>query len=183
MFVDVIFVILMVMALFKGYTRGLIVAVFSFGAFLIGLAAALKLSAVVAQRLQDKINIGGYFLPIVSFALVFIAVVFVVNAAASLIRKAVRLAFLGWLDSFGGILLYAVMYLMVFSVILFYATKINLVTPEMQAASVTYSFVAPWGPKVIDWLGNVLPFFSNLFSDLSRFFEGVSNKTNTKSVN
>jgi len=55
MFVDVIFVILMVMALFKGYTRGLIVAVFSFGAFLIGLAAALKLSAVVAQRLQDKI--------------------------------------------------------------------------------------------------------------------------------
>ncbi len=170
------------MALFKGYTRGLIVAIFSLFAFMIGLAASLKLSAVVAQRLQDKMNISGYFLPVISFALVFIAVVFIVNAAAGLIRKAVRLAFLGWLDSFGGILLYAVIYLMVFSIILFYATKINLISPEMQTASVTYSFVAPWGPKVIDWLGKLLPFFSNLFSDLSRFFEGVSHKANTKPV-
>jgi membrane protein required for colicin V production len=69
---------------------------------------------------------------------------------------------------------------MIFSIILFYATKINLITPEMQTSSVTYSFVAPWGPKVIDWLGKLLPFLSNLFSDLSRFFEGVSSKANTK---
>ncbi|MBA2760659.1 MAG: CvpA family protein [Segetibacter sp.] len=182
MFIDIIFIVLIVMALFKGYTRGLIIAIFSLFAFIIGLAAALKLSAVVAQKLQDKINVGGYFLPIISFAIVFIAVVFIVNAAAGLLRKAVRLAFLGWLDSFGGILLYAVIYLMVFSVILFYSTKINLISPEMQSASVTYSFVAPWGPKVIDWLGKLLPFFSNLFSDLSRFFEGVSHKTNTEPV-
>jgi membrane protein required for colicin V production len=168
------------MALFKGYTRGLIVAIFSLFAFLIGLAAALKLSAVVAQKLQEKMNIEGYFLPIISFALVFIAVVLVVNVAAGLLRKAVRLAFLGWIDSFGGILLYAVIYLMIFSIILFYATKINLISPEMQRASVTYSFVAPWGPKVIDWLGKLLPFFSNLFSDLSHFFEGVSHNANTK---
>ncbi len=172
----------MVMALFKGYTRGLIVAIFSLFAFMLGLAAALKLSAVVAQRLQDKMNISGYFLPIISFALVFIAVVFVVNVAAGLLRKAVRLAFLGWLDSFGGILLYAVIYLMLYSIVLFYATKINLISPEMQTASVTYSFIAPWGPKVIDGLGKLLPFFSNLFSDLSRFFEGVSHKANTPPV-
>lgn len=172
----------MVLAIFKGYSRGLIVAIFSLFAFMIGLAAALKLSAVVAQKLGDKMNISGYFLPIISFAIVFIAVVFIVNMVARLIKKAVRLAFLGWVDSFGGILLYAVMYVMIYSVILFYATKINLISPEMQTTSITYSLVAPLGPAVIDWLGKLLPFFSNLFSDLSRFFEGVSHKANTKPV-
>ncbi len=182
MFIDIIFVMLMVLAIFKGYSRGLIVAIFSLFAFMIGLAAALKLSVVVAQKIGDKMNISGYFLPVISFAIVFIAVVFIVNAAAGLIRKAVRLAFLGWVDSFAGILLYAVMYGMVYSVILFYATKINLISPYMQTASVTYSFLAPLGPKVIDGLGKLLPYFSNLFSDLSSFFEGVSHKANTKPV-
>ncbi len=47
MLIDIIVVILLVMAIFKGLRKGLIVAVFSFLAFLIGLAAALKLSTLM----------------------------------------------------------------------------------------------------------------------------------------
>jgi len=83
---------------------------------------------------------------------------------------------LGWADTLAGILLYAVIYLMVFSVILFFANRIHLVTPQMQADSKTYFFIEPFGPKVMGLLGKVLPFFSHMFSDLSHFFKGVSGK-------
>jgi membrane protein required for colicin V production len=179
MIIDLIFIILIVLAIFKGYSRGLIVAVFSFFAFIIGLAAALKLSAVVAKYLHDKLNTDSYFLPIISFAIVFIAVVFIVRWAAALMRKAAKLAFLGWVDAFAGITLYAIIYVMIYSVVIFYAIKINLISEQVQTTSVTYSFVSRLGPKVINWYGNLMPFLGNMFSDLTRFFESVSHKANT----
>lgn len=179
MFIDLVFLVLMVLAILKGYSRGFIVAVISFFAIMIGLAAALKLSAVVAQKLHERMNVDSYFLPVISFTLVFLAVVILIRWAAALMKKAARLAFLGWVDTFAGIMLYAILYVLVYSVILFYATKIQLISSANQSASITYSFVAPLGPKVINGIGAVLPFFSGMFSDLSSFFEGVSRKSST----
>ncbi len=164
------------MAVFKGISQGLIVALFSFVSFIIGLAAALKLSWIVANYLDVKMGIGGYWLPILSFIIVFAGVVLLVRWAAAIIKKAVRIAFLGWLDALGGILLYALMYLMVFSVILFLASQVHLITPSMQATSKTHPYIQPWGPKVLDALGSVIPLFKGLFHDLQNFFEGVSDK-------
>jgi membrane protein required for colicin V production len=176
MLIDIIFLILMVMAIFKGISKGFIVAVFSLLAFIIGLAAALKLSAIVAVHLHEKMNLSGYWLPILSFLIVFIAVIFLVRIGASFVKKAASIVFLGWLDSLAGIILYAVMYLLVYSVILFFATRIHLISSDLQAASHTYAYIEPFGPKVMGWLGKIIPFFSHMFADLSRFFEGVSRK-------
>lgn len=176
MFIDLIFLILMVMAVFKGISKGFIVAVFSLLAFIIGLAAALKLSTVVAEYLRDTIKMSGYWLPILAFLIVFVIVVFLVRLGASMIKKVVSIAFLGWADSLLGVLMYAVIYTMIFSVILFFATRIHLISAEVQTTSRTYAFIEPFGPKVMSLLGKVIPIFSHMFSDLSRFFESVSKK-------
>ncbi|HEX8279615.1 MAG TPA: CvpA family protein [Segetibacter sp.] len=176
MFIDLIFLILLVMAIFKGVSKGFIVAVFSLLAFIIGLAAALKLSAVVAVYLQEKMNVSGYWLPFLAFLIVFVAVVFLVRFGAAIVKKAVSIAFLGWADALAGVVLYAVMYLMVYSVILFFATRIHLISADAQATSRTYSFIEPFGPKVMSLLGKAIPFFSHMFSDLSSFFQSVSKK-------
>ena len=164
------------MAIFKGVSKGFIVAVFSLLAFIIGLAAALKLSAVVAVYLQEKMNVSGYWLPFLAFLIVFVAVVFLVRFGAAIVKKAVSIAFLGWADALAGVVLYAVMYLMVYSVILFFATRIHLISADAQATSRTYSFIEPFGPKVMSLLGKAIPFFSHMFSDLSSFFQSVSKK-------
>ncbi len=176
MLIDLIFLILMIMAIFKGISKGFIVAVFSLLAFIIGLAAALKLSAVVAVHLHEKMKVSGYWLPFLAFLLVFIAVVFLIRFGASLLKKAISIAFLGWADSLAGIVLYAIIYLMVFSVILFFTTRIHLVSAAMQASSHTYAFIEPLGPKVMNLIGKAIPMFSHMFADLSRFFQRVSNK-------
>lgn len=176
MIIDIIFVVLLVLAIIKGFSRGLIVAVFSFVAFLVGMAAALKLSAVVAISLQEKANVTGSWLPVISFFLVFIAVVLAVRLGAKLLKKAVSMVLLGWVDTLGGIILYALLYLFIYSVILFYAANIGLISLEMQKASVTFEYIQPLGPKVINGIGKVIPIFSNLFGQLSSFFESASAK-------
>jgi membrane protein required for colicin V production len=178
MFIDIITFILIVWAVFKGLRNGLIVGVFSFLAFIIGLAAALKLSAVVAEYIGTNTNIGQRWLPFIAFAVVFLIVVFLVRLGAKAIEAVVRVAMLGWLNKLGGILLYVFLYLFIFSVILFYAVQLNLIKQETLAASVLYPYIQPLAPKIMNVLGAILPFLKNMFSDLEVFFEGISHKVN-----
>jgi membrane protein required for colicin V production len=170
MAIDIVAFILLLMAIFKGLQRGLVVAVFSWFALIAGLAAAIKLSAVVAEYLQQTTHVSSRWLPVLGFLLVFIAVIVVIRWAAGLLKSAVDFAFLGWIDALGGVLLYLTIYITIYSVVLFYATNLHVITQRVIASSITYHFVEPWGPAVINLIGNAIPFFKNMFSVLEKFF-------------
>jgi membrane protein required for colicin V production len=174
MIIDIIYAVLIVLAVIKGYSRGLIVGIFSLVAIIVGLAAAIKLSAVVAGYIGSAVNISDRWLPIISFIVVFIVVLLLIRLGAKAIEKAVEIALLGWLNKLGGILLYIIIYTIVFSILLFYAEQVRLIKPETIEASVSYSFIQPWGPKAINSLGTVLPFFRDMFAQLEHFFDGVA---------
>lgn len=174
MIIDALFILLLVLAVWKGYRRGLIVGVFSFIAIVVGLAAAMKLSTVAAGYIGDSVNVSARWLPVLSFVLVFVVVVILVRLGANALEKAAELTMLGWLNRLGGVLLYAALYTTVLSVVLFYAIQINWLKPETIDKSVTYSFIQPWGPRAINALGTVLPWFRDMFAELERFFDGVS---------
>jgi membrane protein required for colicin V production len=176
MIIDIILVVLIVVAIIKGFQRGLIVALFSFLAIIIGLAAALKLSAVVAERLGNSVKISDKWLPILSFALVFIGVVLLVRLGAKALQKTVEFVSLGFVNKIGGFIFYAALYITVFSIILFYAAQINIIKQKTIEVSVTYSFIQPWGPKAMDILAAVFPFLKDMFVQLQNFFGGVSGK-------
>ncbi len=57
--IDIIFAILIIIAIVKGYRKGFIIALFSIIGIIVGLAAALKLSAVVAVRLQHNVTLSS----------------------------------------------------------------------------------------------------------------------------
>ena len=170
MLIDIIYLILLALAVFKGYSKGLIVAIFSFLAIFIGLAAALKLSTTVAVWLGKSVNIGERLLPVLAFLIVFIAVAVLTRIVAGLIQKALQLALLGFANRLAGMLLYVILYTIVFSIVLFYASKINLINENTISASYTYNFIEPWGPKAIAIFGEVLPWFKNMFLQLENFF-------------
>jgi len=166
----------MVLALIQGYRKGLIVAFFSFVAIIIGLAAALKLSTAVAKYIGHAVKISDKWLPIISFVVVFIVVILLIRLGARAIQKITETLLLGWANRLGGIILYAMIYLMVFSIVLFYADQIKIIKAETIRASITYPFVEPWGPRAMNGLAALIPFFKDMFSDLEQFFSGMSEK-------
>jgi membrane protein required for colicin V production len=176
MLIDLVFAALMVFAMIKGYTRGLIIAVFSLLALVVGVAAAMKCSTVVAAWLGSSIHAGVKWLPVIAFVGVFVVVVLLVRLGAKALEKTVEMAMLGWANRLAGILLYAVLYTVVLSVALFYAEKIHLIASGTIAGSKTYPFIQPWGPKAMDAIGWIVPFFRNMFHELETFFAKVSGK-------
>ncbi len=174
MLLDILFAVLLVLALIRGYSQGLIIGIFSLLAIVIGLAAAMKLSVVAAHWIGSEVNVAEEWLPLISFIVVFILVVLLIRLGAKAIESSVEVVMLGWLNKLTGMLLYAVIFTLIFSVLLFYAEQMELLQPATIKESVTYEYIQPWGPKVINGFGSLIPLFRDMFGELEEFFERVS---------
>jgi membrane protein required for colicin V production len=174
MSIDIIFAVLLLIAVVKGWRRGLIIAVFSVIAFIVGMAAAMKLSVVVATYLKDSTSVSAQWLPFLSFAIVFIGVVLLIRWGANLLEASLEITLLGWVNRLGGMLLYVVIYTLAYSVILFFATQLKLVNEETIARSTTYHRIQPLGPVVIDTFGKLIPWFKDMFTELEGFFDHIA---------
>jgi membrane protein required for colicin V production len=174
MLIDIIFLVFAALAIIKGISRGFVVGIFSFFAIIIGVAAAMKFSYFVSNWLHQSFGLDGKWLPILSFLIVFIGVILLVRLIANAIQAALNIVMLGWLNKLGGVILYFFIYLFVYSILLFYLTKMGFIQSDAITASRTYSLIEPFGPKAIDMLGNIIPFFKDIFRELSDFFEKTS---------
>ena len=176
MIIDVFVLLLVVLAIYKGYSKGFVIAIFSVIALVVGIAAAMKLSVVVANYLQDHASLSGKWLPVLSFLIVFVAVVLLVRLGATFIEKTLKLALMGWLNRIAGMLLYMFVYLLLLSVLLFYAQQIHVVDAETFQASKTWVYIRPLGPWAIEGLGKLIPWFRDMFAALQEFFGNISGK-------
>lgn len=176
MIIDIFVALLIVIACLRGFQKGLILAIFSILAFIIGLAAALKLSTVAATYMKDSMNVTAKWVPFISFIVVFLVTVLLVRWGGKLIERSIKLVLLGWVNRIGGILLYTALYITILSVFLFYAEKMKFFQASTIESSVTYVYIRPWGPKLIDGFGSVIPLFKDMFTDLENFFDTLAGK-------
>jgi membrane protein required for colicin V production len=176
MIIDLAFLAMLLFAIIKGLRNGLIIGIFSLIAFVVGLAAAMKLSSVVASYLHESTTISTKWLPVLSFILVFILVAALVNLGARLLEKTAEAMMLGAVNRIGGIFFYLFLETIIFSVVLFFFVQLKWVSDDTIASSKVYPYVQPIGPWVINGIGKIFPMFQDLFKDLQQFFEGVAEK-------
>lgn len=174
--IDAAFVIIVIIGIFKGWRKGLITAVCSLFGFIIGIAAALKLSGSLAAWLSAAYPSSAKWVPFISFTLVFIITVLAVRLIGKTIEKIVDTAMMGWWNKLAGSLVYAFLYIIVYSVFLFFLIKLKIVGTSATEASVTYSYLQPIPSEAMKTIGEWIPFFKNTFHDLQLFFEQFANK-------
>jgi membrane protein required for colicin V production len=165
------------LAIIKGYSKGFIIALFSVVAFVVGLAAAIKLSAFVAGQLLEHFPHAQKWLPLLSFLLVFTAVVLLVNLGAKLVQKSVEFVLLGWLNRLAGMVLFGLLYSFLTSIFLFYAVQLHLLSPATVSTSKIYPYLQPLAPTIINAIGVIIPLFKNGFEQLEKFFETLPTTT------
>ncbi|MFN3793564.1 MAG: CvpA family protein [Chitinophagaceae bacterium] len=168
--IDIAFLICMAMAVWKGYSKGLVVALFSFVGMIVGMLLALKCSAVVAVWLGEETKLDAKWLPFLAFLLIIIGVYFGVRMLAALVQKSLEFAMLGWANRVGGILLYALLYSSLLILVLFYADKMELLSAEAKADSQFYQFMHGFAKPILSFIADALPFIKNMLHQLTDFF-------------
>lgn len=172
MLIDFAYALLMCLAVFLGLKKGLIRAVVSFFSFLIAMILAVQFSSVLASYLHQHANGFQQWLPLLSFVVIFLAVLFLGGFVARLLDKTSEMVMLGWLNKLGGVVLYLLTYTILFSALLFFATKMNGLEHRQIQDSRFYPFLSEFSPKILDIAGNIIPPLKNSFQNLEQFFSG-----------
>jgi membrane protein required for colicin V production len=86
MILDIVLIFLVIIAIFKGLRRGLIVSVFSLLSFFVFFTYTINLYSFLLYPFQITYHISARWLPILAFILVFVLVVLLLRWAANLIR-------------------------------------------------------------------------------------------------
>jgi membrane protein required for colicin V production len=174
MIIDSIYLICLLIFLVRGYSKGIVIALFSVVAIIFGVLAALKLSGTVSKMLFSSGNGAAQWAPLVTYALIFLLVVWLVRLGARLIEKSFEAVALGWINKLAGAALYGFLISFVFSSLLWLLDKMQLINAETKAASKVYPLLDTLAPMVFSGIGNILPFAKHIFDDLSGFFDGVN---------
>ena len=179
MTLDFIFALLLIWYFLKGYRKGIVKALISFVAVFVGMLAALKFSHLVAEKLFDKQSSISPFIPLLSYVIVFTAVVLALHWLAGLMDKTLRTIKLGWANRIVGALLYALVVTFAWSSLLWLANKVALIKPETKQASLTYPYVEPFAPAGFAIIGAAIPMVKSAFGDLDRLFDKIHDKASS----
>jgi len=174
MWIDVVFLILLIAGVYKGSRQGIIMSVFTFAGWIVGLAAALTLSGFVAGTMQNYTNIDSKWLPALSFLIVFTVMALLIRSAGKLVENMLDLSLLSWVNRLGGALVYAGLYVLLGSVLLFFIEKLHLINTDTLSASRAHGFTDGLIPALIESIGTLIPALKNAFRKLQEFFDQLN---------
>jgi membrane protein required for colicin V production len=155
---------------YRGFVRGFVLTIFSGLAWIVGLFAALKLTAVASEGIRSGLDSTSPYIPLISFSLIFIAVVIGVIFFAKLIDKIISVAQLGLFNKISGGLFKGALFLLLASVALWLVNQAGLLSPETKSASKLYDLAEPVAPGFFKFVDHNLPALKGLLTDLKKYF-------------
>jgi membrane protein required for colicin V production len=177
MALDITALIILTLFFIRGYTRGIIVAVFSFIGIFLGIIVALKMSQAFSCWLLKMGFVSIGWAPIISYIVLFTGVVLLVRILARIGQKFVEGMFLGVVNKMAGGVLYMVLGCIFWSVVLWLGTQMHFFPNELIQASKSYNFLSQIAPFVFMQVGRAMPFLKDTFSNLQSFFNSIDTKT------
>ncbi len=141
-YLDILILMPVVYAAWKGFRKGFIIEVFILMAFFLGIYAGIYFSDYVAQRITGEIDINSVYVPTIAFTLTFLAVGAMVFFAGKAIEQVVKVTALSPMNKMGGLVFGSVKMVLIISVLLSivesYAEKNEMVSAETREESVFY---------------------------------------------
>lgn len=152
----------------RGYRRGLVLEVVSLLAFVLGVVGGLSLLSAAVPLVRHYVGEAFGLLPVVSFLLVLVLIMWGVHLLGGLVKTAVHLTPLGVLDNLLGSAAGALKWLLGLSLLLhgLNLSGVRLLSPGVAAGSQVLPLVQAATPLALHLTGYVLPFASGLLARL-----------------
>jgi membrane protein required for colicin V production len=155
-FFDIIFLVPLLFALYRGFKKGLIHMIASLLALVLGIIGAIKLRPFFAALLDGIFNISPDHVNVIAFAVAFVTIVLVVPLAAFLMDKLIKAVALSFVNRLLGMVFGVVVTAFVISMILWPVNQINaerqIIKPEHIEGSLLYNPLSSIAPALFPYL-------------------------------
>jgi membrane protein required for colicin V production len=164
MIIDIVCGLLVALSFYLGYTKGIIKSVFAILSIIIGLLATLKFSYFVIGILEKFLTIDPRWVIILGFILTFLLVLIGIRALGKLLEKVLQTAHINFINQLAGGVISTLIALIIYSSILGFLDRINLIKPELKLDSASYSILETIPEKSKSLVEASKPFFSEFWA-------------------
>ncbi len=155
---DIIFVIPMLWGAYKGFTKGLIISVASLAALLLGIYGAIRFSGLMRSWVSETIEMQANYVPLVAFALTFLAIVIGIHFIAKILDKLIDAIALGWLNTIAGVAFGIIKFSFILSIVIFVFEKVDykdqLIPSKTKSESLLYRPLQGLAPAIFPSLND-----------------------------
>lgn len=153
---DIIFLIPLLYALYRGFKKGMIHMISSLAALILGIIGAIKLRPLFASLLDSVFTISHENMNIIAFAVAFLSIVIVVHLVAYLVEKLVKAVALNLLNRLLGTAFGFLVTAFILSMILWPINEVNkqkqIIKPERIEGSLLYKPLSAFAPALFPYL-------------------------------
>lgn len=153
---DIIFLIPLLFALYRGFKKGLIHMIASLLALILGIVGAMKLRPLFASLLDSIFSIAPEHVNVIAFAVAFVVIVLVVHIVAFLVEKLVKAVALNFINRMLGMAFGVIVTAFVISMILWPLNQVNeekqIIKPGHIENSLLYKPLSGFAPAVFPYL-------------------------------
>ena len=124
-FIDIILCVPLLWGLYKGFTKGLIIEAASIIALGLAIWGGVKFSDFLTGYIHAHLGWNTKYLPVISFAVIFLGILLLVYAIAKLIEKLVKAVSLGFVNKLAGGIFGMLKFGLILSVLIFVLNAIE----------------------------------------------------------
>ena len=150
---DIILCIPLVWGLYKGFTKGLIIEAATVVAFGLGVWGGIHFSDYLANKITEWFDWKSPYLPLISFALTFLAIIILVYFIAKLVQRFAEGMALSAINKIGGAIFGALKFAMIMSVVIFMIDAIEesypMISVKTKEGSLLYKPIGKIAPTLI----------------------------------
>ncbi|MBC7774921.1 MAG: CvpA family protein [Phycisphaerae bacterium] len=148
--IDIGFIAFFAYGFWQGYSRGIISTVFTLVLYVFGFILAFKMAPTMTSVLKSMFHSDNPTMFLAGFLVNLLIIMLIVRSAARALEAAMRMAYLGIINQVAGGVAMGGFLVVVYSVLVWFATKVQFVNEATISESKTYSFLEPIPAKAKD---------------------------------
>ena len=153
---DIILLVPLLFAIYRGFKKGLIYMAASLLALVLGIFGAIKFRPVIGSLLDAWFNIAPEHLNVIAFAAAFILIVIIVHTAAFLVDKLIKAVALSFVNRLLGVAFGLLVTAFVMSMFLWPINTVNeqknIIKPERIEGSLLWNPISTIAPTLFPYL-------------------------------
>lgn len=152
-FLDLIFFVLLGLAFFAGFRKGLIIGLATLAALIFGTWAGFYFSDLVSGLIEKGFDYHGKYINIISFLIIFASVIVLVRILGHTLTKGAKAIALGWLNKLTGGVFGILKAAVILSVVIYFMNRFDedrsFIPMEMRQNSMLFPVIEGLAPVFI----------------------------------
>jgi membrane protein required for colicin V production len=139
---DILIGLPLVWAIYKGFTKGLIIEVATLLALILGIYGAIHFSDFTAQFIQNRFDYHSNYMGIIAFVITFLVIVIVLNVLGKMMNSLAEAVSLGMINRMLGVVFGLAKGIIILSIVVYFVNfldqKFNFISEEKKEESLFY---------------------------------------------